>query len=75
MAPELPAVDRRRFEELTLPHAGALFAFARRLTGDEAAAEGLVQETYLKALLAFTALRDPERVRGIEKKIRRAIGG
>jgi RNA polymerase sigma-70 factor (ECF subfamily) len=63
LAPELPAAERRRFEELTLPHLRPLFAFAIRLTGDEGAAEDLVQETYLKALLAFPALRDPERAR------------
>ncbi len=63
LAPELPTVDRRRFEELALPHLRALLGFALRLSGDESAAEDLVQETYLKALVAFPALRDPERAR------------
>jgi RNA polymerase sigma-70 factor (ECF subfamily) len=63
LAPELPAAQRRRFEELTLPHLRSLYAFALRLAGDGGGAEDLVQETYLKALLAFPALRDPERVR------------
>jgi RNA polymerase sigma-70 factor (ECF subfamily) len=51
------------FEEKTLPHLKPLFRLALRLTGDPAAAEDLVQETYLKALQSFSTLRDPERVR------------
>jgi RNA polymerase sigma-70 factor (ECF subfamily) len=71
-AADLPAVRRRRrlkaepdprFEEATLPHLKSLFRLAFRLTGDAAAAEDLVQETYLKALQSFRTLRDPERVR------------
>lgn len=50
--------SRRRFEELTLPHLAALYRFARKLTGDPAAAEDLVQETYLRALRGFASLRD-----------------
>jgi len=57
------AMDRRGFEERSLPHLRALFGLALRLTGDASAAEDLVQETYLKALQAFVTLRDPERVR------------
>jgi len=53
----------RDFEEQTLPHLKPLFRLALRLTGDPAAAEDLVQETYLKALQSFGTLRDPERVR------------
>jgi RNA polymerase sigma-70 factor (ECF subfamily) len=52
-----------RFEELTLPHLKSLYGLAVRLTGDGAAAEDLVQETYLKALQAFPTLRNPERSR------------
>jgi len=51
------------FEERTIPHLKPLFRLALRLTGDSAAAEDLVQETYLKALQSFSSLRDPERVR------------
>jgi RNA polymerase sigma-70 factor (ECF subfamily) len=51
------------FEERTLPYLKPLFRLAARLTGDPAAAEDLVQETYLKALQSFSTLRDPERVR------------
>lgn len=55
--------SRRRFEELALPHLGALYRFAMKLTGDGFAAEDLVQETYLRALNAFSNLRDPDRVK------------
>jgi RNA polymerase sigma-70 factor (ECF subfamily) len=51
------------FGDLTLPHLKSLYRFALRLTGDGAAAEDLVQETYLKALQSFASLRDPARVR------------
>jgi RNA polymerase sigma-70 factor (ECF subfamily) len=54
---------RRRFENLALPHLGALYRFAVRLTGDRTGGEDLVQETYLKALQAFPKLRDPERIK------------
>ena len=58
-----PADRMRAFEELTLPHLRALYWFALRLAGHPAAAEDLVQETYLKALQAFGSLRDTGRVR------------
>ena len=44
---------RQVFEALTQEHLPRLYAFARRLTGDHAAAEDLVQETYVKAYQAF----------------------
>jgi len=50
--------DSRRFEELTLPHLAGLYRFALKLTGNTAAAEDLVQETYLRALRSFPSLRD-----------------
>lgn len=50
--------DSRRFEELTLPHLAGLYRFALKLTGNTAAAEDLVQETYLRALRSFPGLRD-----------------
>lgn len=55
--------DRQRFEELTLPHLASVFRLAVRLTGSAQDAEDLVQETYLKAMRAFSGLREPERVR------------
>jgi len=53
----------RRFAEATLPHLGALYRLAVKLTGSGTTAEDLVQETYLKALEAFPSLRDPGRVK------------
>jgi RNA polymerase sigma factor (sigma-70 family) len=51
------------FEATTLPYLKALFRLALRLTGNPAAAEDMVQETYLRALQSFDSLRDPQRVR------------
>jgi len=62
-APPIEPEALSRFEELTLPHLKSLYGLAVRLTGDGAAAEDLVQETYLKALQAFPTLRNPERSR------------
>jgi RNA polymerase sigma-70 factor (ECF subfamily) len=45
--------EGQAFEALTRVHLPRLYAFAQRLTGDRAAAEDLVQETYLKAYQAF----------------------
>ena len=53
---------RHRFEQLALPHLDRLFRLAVRLTGTVQGAEDLVQETYVKALRAFAALREPEAV-------------
>jgi DNA-directed RNA polymerase specialized sigma24 family protein len=39
---------RQAFEALTQQHRPRLYAFALRLTGEHAAAEDLVQETYVK---------------------------
>jgi len=54
---------QRRFEALALPHLGHLYRLAVRLQRSAQDAEDLVQETYVKALRAFPALRDPERIR------------
>lgn len=54
---------RSRFEQLALPHLGYLYKLAVRLTGKAQDAEDVVQDTYIKALPAFSALREPERIR------------
>ena len=54
---------RRRFEEVTLPHLKGLYGYAVKLTRNSTAAEDLVQETYLKALVAFPSLRDHSRAK------------
>jgi RNA polymerase sigma-70 factor, ECF subfamily len=55
--------DTPRFEDLALPHLKALYRLAFRLTGDTAAAEDLVQETYLKAFQGFASLRSDDSIR------------
>ena len=60
---EAPAALHRRFEALALPHLAHVYKLAVRLTGKPQDAEDLVQETYVKALAAFPALREPQRIR------------
>jgi RNA polymerase sigma-70 factor (ECF subfamily) len=60
---EMDVESRTRFEAEALPHLEALYRLAFRLTGETAAAEDLVQETYLRALKGFQGLRDPERIK------------
>jgi RNA polymerase sigma-70 factor (ECF subfamily) len=55
--------DTPRFEELALPHLKALYRLAFRLTAETAAAEDLVQETYLKAFQSFASLRSTGSIR------------
>lgn len=45
----VPASSREEFEKESLPHLGALYRTALRMTGREPMAEDLVQETYLRA--------------------------
>ncbi|MGH9643518.1 MAG: RNA polymerase sigma factor [Terriglobales bacterium] len=47
--------DTGSFEELAIPLFARLYNFAHWLTQDRAAAEDLVQETYVKALKAFSS--------------------
>lgn len=47
--------DTGSFEELAMPHFAKLFNFACWLTQDRAAAEDLVQETFMKALKGFSS--------------------
>ena len=44
---------RAEFEREALPHLDSVFCFARSLTGNEAAAEDLTQDTYLAALRSW----------------------
>jgi RNA polymerase sigma-70 factor (ECF subfamily) len=49
--------DTGSFEELAMPHFARLYNFACWLTQDRAAAEDLVQETFVKALKGFSSYR------------------
>jgi RNA polymerase sigma-70 factor (ECF subfamily) len=49
--------DSALFEELAMPLFAPLFNFACWLTQDRAAAEDLVQETYMKALKGFASFQ------------------
>src|SRR2546423_1710136 len=46
-------LDRAQFEGLAMEHLDMLYRMARRLTRDQASAEDLVQETYLRALRSY----------------------
>jgi len=48
----------RSFEEVVLPHLDAAFNYARWLTKDDADAEDVVQDAYVRALRFFASLRD-----------------
>ena len=52
------AVSRDDFERLTMPFLADVARFARSLTRDEARADDLVQETYLRALQGWHTFRD-----------------
>jgi RNA polymerase sigma-70 factor (ECF subfamily) len=47
--------DTGQFDELAMPHFARLYNFACWLTQDRAAAEDLVQESYMKALKGFAS--------------------
>ena len=47
----------RRFEEVVLPHLDAAFNYARWLAKNEADAEDVVQDAYVRALRFFASLR------------------
>ena len=51
------AGDFGSFEDLAMPHFARLYNFACWLTRDTAAAEDLVQETYMKALRGFCSFQ------------------
>lgn len=50
-------MPRRTFEEVVLPHLDAAFNYARWLTKNEADAEDVVQDAYVRALRFFSSLR------------------
>jgi RNA polymerase sigma-70 factor (ECF subfamily) len=50
-------MPHRRFEEVVLPHLDAAFNYARWLTRNEADAEDVVQDAYVRALRFFPSLR------------------
>src|ERR1700732_2857177 len=50
----------RSFEEVVLPHLDAAFNYARWLTKNDADAEDVVQDAYLRALRLFSSLRGEE---------------
>src|ERR1700674_3167180 len=47
----------RPFEEVVLPHLDAAFNYARWLTKNDADAEDVVQDAYVRALRFFSSLR------------------
>jgi RNA polymerase sigma-70 factor, ECF subfamily len=50
-------MPHRNFEEVVLPHLDAAFNYARWLTRNEADAEDVVQDAYVRALRFFSSLR------------------
>jgi RNA polymerase sigma-70 factor, ECF subfamily len=59
------------FEELAMPLFAKLYNFAHWLTQDRAAAEDLVQETYMKALRGFSSFQQGTNFRAWMYKILR----
>ena len=49
--------DDRAFMEATLPHAEVVYRVARHVAADQAEAQDLVQETYLRAYTKFSTQR------------------
>jgi RNA polymerase sigma-70 factor (ECF subfamily) len=65
------AGDLGSFEELAMPLFAKLYNFAHWLTQDRAAAEDLVQETYMKALRGFSSFQQGTNFRAWMYKILR----
>ena len=63
--------DTGPFEELAMPLFARLYNFAHWLTQDRAAAEDLVQETYMKALRGFSSFQQGTNFRAWMYKILR----
>ncbi len=54
----LTGEQSRRFREVILPHMDGAYNLARYLARDPVAAEDIVQDAFLRAFRAFSALRD-----------------
>jgi len=54
------AMPHQTFEEVVLPHLNAAFNYARWLTRSDADAEDVVQDAYVRALRAFSSLRNDD---------------
>ena len=61
--PDASAAIQDRFQELVLPHLDRILSFASRRMGNVADAEDVVQDSFVRAWLAFRDLRDDSRVR------------
>ncbi len=55
--PDVSRAETGRFRETVLPHLDAAYGYARYLTRDDAAAEDVVQESFLRALKAIDQCR------------------
>lgn len=64
---------QRRFQELVERHLGSLLRFARRRSATLSDAEDAVQETCLRAWMAFSDLRDESKVRAWLYRILRTV--
>jgi RNA polymerase sigma factor (sigma-70 family) len=53
-------MPHRSFEEVVLPHLDAAFNYARWLTRNDADAEDVVQDAYVRALRFFSSLRSDD---------------
>lgn len=56
-------MNRRRFQDLVVPHADALWSVARRACGDDASADDVLQQALLTALVRIDELREPAAAR------------
>lgn len=61
--PEPAELPRKGFEEVVRPHLEYLYALGVRLTGNQAAAEDLVQDALLRAFRGFAGLRNRQQPR------------
>src|ERR1700732_3150591 len=53
-------MPRRPVEEVVVPHLDAAFNYARWLTRNEADAEDVVQDAYVRAFKSFSSFRDDD---------------